>query len=98
MRILHDSAIDIIIGRDSIKKYVLAISFPQFFFSEAKTVIGSTDHKMAVSSDHTMIPITTEHESVKNHSQWEDAGNTDGSRTAQPATRVHVNRRWFTFT
>ena len=85
LRILQNSAIDIIIGRDTIKKFDLASSFPQFFFPEVKNDIGSTVHKMALSCDPKVIPILSLSKSVKNHRQREDIGNTNGSRTAQPA-------------
>ena len=85
MRVLANSDIDVIIGRDTIKQYNLAKIFPQFFFLDKDTDIGSTAHKMEVSSGPIRTPITPP-KSANNHSQREDAGTSNGSRTAQPAT------------
>ena len=84
MRVLANSDIDVIIGRDTIKQYNLAKIFPQFFFLDKDTDIGSTAHKMEVSSDPIGTPITPL-KPANNHSQREDAGDSNGSRTAQPA-------------
>ena len=85
MRVLANSDIDVIIGRDTIKQYNLAKIFPQFFFLDKDTDIGATAHKMTLSSGPLGTPITPL-KPANNHSQREDAGNSNGSRTAQPAT------------
>ena len=84
MQILKHTTIDIILGRNTIKKYNLVNKFPEFFFSKENQNIGTTDHTMAMSSGPGMTPIKSTRKSVKNQSQREGTGNTDGSRIEQP--------------
>ena len=84
MQILKETKIDLIIGRNTIKKYNLVKKFPEFFFSKENQNIGSTVHTMAMSSGPRMTPIESTRKSVKNQSQREGTGNTDGSRIKQP--------------
>lgn len=82
MRISGKSEVDVILGRDTIRKYNLADLCPEFFFKEKVNSAGFIDLKKARNTIPKGIPVM---KSVRNHSHREDTGITHGCCMKQPS-------------